>query len=82
PGDRSAQGRKPGEKRAAGEGASGNSAPVGPPQKRMPSETPADRPIQPRQGQERPDRARPQRIKPRDEKVPFNNPFVAVFGKK
>jgi len=83
----SAPGGKPGEKRAPGEGASGNSAPGGPPQKRTSPEgsspeTPADRPIRPRQGQERPDRARPQRIKPRDEKVPFNNPFAAVFGKK
>jgi uncharacterized protein len=36
-------------------------------------------------GQARPDRAghgRPQQGKPRDEKIPFNNPFVAVFGKK
>ena len=68
PEDGSAQGGKPGEKRAPGEGASGNSAPGGPSRNRPP--------------QERPDHARPQRIKPRDEKVPFNNPFAAVFGKK
>jgi protein Tex len=30
----------------------------------------------------RPDQGRAQRIRPREEKVPFNNPFVAVFGKK
>ena len=68
PEDGSGQGGKLGEKRAPGEGASGNSAPGGPSRNRPP--------------QERPDRARPQRIKPRDEKVPFNNPFAAVFGKK
>jgi uncharacterized protein len=68
PEDGSAQGGKPGEKRAPGAGGSGNSAPGGPSRNRPP--------------QERPDRARPQRIKTRDEKVPFNNPFAAVFGKK
>jgi len=38
--------------------------------------------IQPRQDRGRPDQSRPQRGRARDEKVPFNNPFVAVFGKK
>lgn len=38
--------------------------------------------IQERRGSGKPDHSRPQRIRPRDEKVPFNNPFVAVFGKK
>ena len=73
PEDGSAQGGKPGEKRAPGEGGSGNSAPGGPPRDRSQGNRPH---------LERPDRARPQRIKPRDEKVPFNNPFAAVFGKK
>jgi uncharacterized protein len=35
-----------------------------------------------RERQQRPERARPDRGRPREEKVPFNNPFVAVFGKK
>jgi uncharacterized protein len=38
--------------------------------------------IQERRASGKPDHSRPQRIRPRDEKVPFNNPFVAVFGKK
>jgi hypothetical protein len=29
-----------------------------------------------------PTHGRPQQGKPRDAKVPFNNPFAAVFGKK
>ena len=41
-----------------------------------------DRQTRERQEQKKPKDARPQRIKPRNEKVPFNNPFVAVFGKK
>jgi uncharacterized protein len=36
----------------------------------------------PPRGHEKSNQNRTQRIKPRDEKVPFNNPFVAVFGKK
>ena len=72
PEDGSAQGGKPGEKRAPGEGASEKSAPGG---------LPRDHSQRNRPPQERPDHARPQRIKPRDEKVPFNNPFAAVFGK-
>ena len=31
---------------------------------------------------EKPGQGRPKQGKPRDEKVPFNNPFAAVFGKK
>ena len=47
-----------------------------------PQGKPVDRQIRERQEQGKPKDARPQRIKPRNEKVPFNNPFVAVFGKK
>ena len=47
-----------------------------------PQGKPVDRKIRERQEQGKPKDARPQRIKPRNEKVPFNNPFVAVFGKK
>ena len=47
-----------------------------------PQGKPIDRPIRERQEQGKPKDSRPQRIKPRNEKVPFNNPFVAVFGKK
>jgi len=38
--------------------------------------------IQPRQDKGRPDHSRSDRGRARNEKVPFNNPFVAVFGKK
>jgi uncharacterized protein len=38
--------------------------------------------IHPRQDKGKPDQSRPSRGRARDEKVPFNNPFVAVFGKK
>jgi uncharacterized protein len=45
-------------------------------------ERPADKKIHERRDQGKPDHTRPHRGRPRDEKVPFNNPFVAVFGKK
>ncbi|MEW6333614.1 MAG: Tex-like N-terminal domain-containing protein [Thermodesulfobacteriota bacterium] len=45
-------------------------------------ELPPDRKIRETREPGKPDQARPQRIRPREEKVPFNNPFVAVFGKK
>jgi predicted RNA-binding protein with RPS1 domain len=38
--------------------------------------------IQPRQDKGKPDHPRSDRGRARNEKVPFNNPFVAVFGKK
>ena len=41
-----------------------------------------DRQTREKQERGKPKDAWPQRIKPRNEKVPFNNPFVAVFGKK
>lgn len=47
-----------------------------------PKELPPHKKIRERQSPGKPDQTRPQRIRPRDEKVPFNNPFVAVFGKK
>ena len=46
-----------------------------------PEERPANEWKRVKQGQGRPDHGRPQRGK-REEKVPFNNPFAAVFGKK
>jgi len=57
--------------------------------KHRPEKPEPDGEAEKKHGKERPQReqgkpkdARPQRIKPRSEKVPFNNPFVAVFGKK
>ncbi len=46
-----------------------------------PGERPAEEWKRVKQGPSRPDHSRPQRGK-REEKVPFNNPFAAVFGKK
>ena len=43
-------------------------------------ERPTDGRTRDRRG--KPDQGRPQRIKPRDEKVPFNNPFAEFFKKK
>jgi uncharacterized protein len=50
-------------------------------QGKSPEERPADDWKRVKQGQGKPDHGRPQRGK-REEKVPFNNPFAAVFGKK
>ena len=47
-----------------------------------PEKTPERRPGKGEQRRDRPDHGRPQPGKPRNEKVPFNNPFAAVFGKK
>jgi predicted RNA-binding protein with RPS1 domain len=66
-------GRKPGREKPPQE----QTAPEGSPQGK-----PVDKQIRERQEQGKPKDARQQRIKPRNEKVPFNNPFVAVFGKK
>ena len=64
--------RKPGD----GKSEPGQTAP-----EKSPGERPADEWKRVKPGQGRPDRGRPQRGK-REEKVPFNNPFAAVFGKK
>ncbi len=70
----------PGEterKHGKGKPPQGQTTPAGSPQ----GET-TDRQTRERREREKSKDARPQRIKPRNEKVPFNNPFVAVFGKK
>jgi len=64
--------RKPGD----GKTEPGQTAPEKPP-----GERPANDWKRVKQGQGKPDHGRPQRGK-REEKVPFNNPFAAVFGKK
>jgi uncharacterized protein len=63
-----------GEKRAAGKGPARTPTSAGEPGERSPQRSGSPR--------ERQENSRPQRIKPREEKVPFNNPFAAVFGKK
>ncbi len=64
--------RKPGDEKAK----PGQAAP-----EKSPVERPAEEWKRVKQGSGRPDHSRPQRGK-REEKVPFNNPFAAVFGKK
>jgi len=54
----------------------------GPRPKIVPGKPPQERQEQGRPQREKPGQGRPQQRKPRDEKVPFNNPFAAVFGKK
>jgi len=61
------------ENRPAGEG---------PRPKIMPGKPPQERQEHGRPQREKPGHGRPQQGKPREEKVPFNNPFAAVFGKK
>jgi uncharacterized protein len=61
------------ENQPAGEGPRPKIAPGKPPQERQEHGRPQ---------REKPGHGRPQQGKPRDEKVPFNNPFAAVFGKK
>jgi uncharacterized protein len=63
--------QKPGEGKPAPE----PTAPDKPPEER-----PTDGRIRERRG--KPDHGRSQRIKPREEKVPFNNPFATFFKKK
>jgi uncharacterized protein len=57
-----------------------------PPQEKTAQESPRreepPKKIHPRPDRGKPDHSRPQRGRARNEKVPFNNPFVAVFGKK
>jgi uncharacterized protein len=65
--------KEPRENQPAGEGPRPKIAPGKPPQERQ--EHGRSQPQKPGHG-------RPQQGKPRDEKVPFNNPFAAVFGKK
>jgi transcriptional accessory protein Tex/SPT6 len=65
--------RKPGD---------GKSQPEHAAPEKSPEERPADEWKRVKQGSGKPDHGRPQRGKPREEKVPFNNPFAAVFGKK
>jgi transcriptional accessory protein Tex/SPT6 len=47
-----------------------------------PGKPPQERQEHGRPQREKPGHGRPQQGKPRNEKVPFNNPFAAVFGKK
>jgi uncharacterized protein len=54
----------------------------GPRPKIMPGTSSQERQDHGRPQREKPGHGRPQQGKPRDEKVPFNNPFAAVFGKK
>ena len=61
------------ENKPAGEGPRPKIAPGKPPQERQEHGRPQ---------REKPGQGRPKQGKPRDEKVPFNNPFAAVFGKK
>jgi uncharacterized protein len=61
------------ENRPAGEG---------PRPKIVPGKPPQERQEQGRPQREKPGHGQPKQGKPRDEKVPFNNPFAAVFGKK
>jgi len=61
------------ENQPAGEGPRPKIAPGKPPQERQEHGRPQ---------REKPGHGRPQQGKSRNEKVPFNNPFAAVFGKK
>ncbi|MDO9230634.1 MAG: Tex family protein [Syntrophales bacterium] len=61
------------ENKPAGEGPLPKIAPGKPPQERQEHG---------RSQREKPGHGRPQQGKSREEKVPFNNPFAAVFGKK
>jgi len=61
------------ENKPAGEGPRPKIAPGKPPQERQQHGRPQ---------REKPGHGRPQQVKPRNEKVPFNNPFAAIFGKK
>ena len=54
----------------------------GPRPKIVPGKPPQERQEHGRPQREKPGHGRPQQRKPRNEKVPFNNPFAAVFGKK
>lgn len=57
-------------------------APEGPRPKITPGKPPQERQEHGRHHREKPGQGRPKQGKPREEKVPFNNPFAAVFGKK
>jgi uncharacterized protein len=54
----------------------------GPRPKIMPGKPPQERQEHGRPQREKPGQGRPKQGNPREEKVPFNNPFAAVFGKK
>ena len=78
---------RPREERPASDGEpSPGSGSAHPPKEKAAQEPPRKeeppKKILPRQDRGKPDHSRPQRGRARNEKVPFNNPFVAVFGKK
>jgi len=74
------------EKPASNGGQSGRAGSGNPPREKTAQEAQRKgeppKKIMERRDRGKPDHTRPHREKPRNEKVPFNNPFVAVFGKK
>jgi len=75
--------RAPGPARAPGDSSQARQGHGKSPQeKATPGKPPEERPGEGHPRRERPGHGRPQHGKPRDEKVPFNNPFATVFGKK
>ncbi len=75
--------RAPGPARAPGDSSQARQGHGKSPQeKTTPGKPPEERPGEGQPQRERPGHGRPQQGKPRDEKVPFNNPFATVFGKK